>query len=421
MTAALLLLAASTAASAAPKRLESFGLKGDGKTDDTAAIQKAVDSGLGELRFWRGRFRITRPILIALDRVGPTSISGGGVATIVMDGPGPAFRVAGTHQGTAAPESVKPEVWERQRAPMLDAIEIVGAHPEASGVHLEGLMQPTLTRLVIRRARHGIHLTGRNRNVTIADCHIYGNSGIGVLLENVNLHQINITGSHISYNKGGGIVARKSEVRNIQIGSSDIEANQDRDGPPAANVLFDAREGSILEGAITGCTVQHGHEAPGSANIRFLGRGPSDPNKAGNFVIANNALSDVAVNIHLKHARGVVVTGNTFWKGYEHHLLAEGSSNIVLGPNNIDRNPDYRAGDSRDDVVFLDSADSTIAGLHINRAGHPGPALVLRRCRRFQLTDVTILDAGGKDFLIEESEDVRTSGGNTGQGGENRK
>jgi hypothetical protein len=407
------LLAAAPALSAqSPRDLSSFGVAADGKTDDTAAIQKAIDSGFGELRFARGVHRISRPLLIDLDRVGPTSISGGGVATILMTGPGPAFRFVGTHAGSADPNSVKPNVWERQRAPMVDGIEIVGAHRDAIGVQLEGLMQPTLTRVVIRRALHGILFTGRNRNAIVADCHIYENRGVGVLLENLNLHQINVSGSHISYNGGGGIVIRKSEVRNIQIGTSDIEANQDRKGPPAANVLFDAREGSVLEGAITGCTLQHGHEGPESANIRFVGRGPADVNKVGNFVIANNALSDVAVNIHLRHARGVVVSGNTFWKGYSHHMMVEGCSNILVGVNNIDRNPDYKGDDAADDVVFSDCTDSSLNGLHMNRAGLKGPALSLRRCRRMRLANVTILDGGDNCLVVDAGTDLAIEGGN---------
>jgi polygalacturonase len=409
---ASLLLCATVLTAAGPRQLSEFGLVGDGKADDTAAIQKAVDEGIGELRFWRGRFRITRPIVVRLDRVGPVSISGAGVATIVMAGEGPAFHLIGTHAGSAAPDSVKANVWERQRAPMVDSLEIVGAHADAIGLRLEGLMQPTLTRLVIRKVRHGILITGRNRNVAISDCHVYDNSGVGVLLESLNLHQINIASSHISYNRGGGIVIRKSEVRNIQIGTSDIEANQDRKGPPTANILFDAREGSILEGAVTGCTVQHGHEAPGSANIRFLGPNAGDPNKVGNFVITGNALSDVRTNIHLQYARGVVVTANTFWKGYDHHVLVEGSSNILIGVNNIDRNPDYKPGDSVDDVVFTDCADSSIAGLHMNRAGHPGPALILRRCRRFDLSNVRVLDPSGTPFVIDSVQELSVSGGN---------
>jgi hypothetical protein len=408
LTRGALLLVILTLTAGAPgaeterrRELADFHLAGDGKVDDTAAVQQAVDAGIGELRFWRGRFRITRPIVVNLDATGPVSIAGGGVATIVMAGPGPAFRFVGTHAGNAAPENVKQNVWDRQRAVMVDGIEIVGEHPEALGLQLEGLMQPTLTRLLIRRAKHGILLTGRNRNVIISDCHIYDNRGVGILLENLNLHQINITGSHVSYNRGGGIVIRKSEVRNIQIGSSDIEANQDRTGPPAANILFDAREGSILEGAVSGCTVQHANDAAGSANIRFVGRSKDDVNKVGNFIIANNALSDVKVNIHLQYARGVVISANTFWKAYDHHVLVEGSSNIVMGPNQMDRNPDYKAGDSRDDVVFTDSFDSTIDGLHMNRAGYPGPGLILRRCRRFQLSNIRILDPAGADAVLD--------------------
>lgn len=388
------------------------GAKGDGKTDDTAALQKSIDGGAGQVRLRRGVFRITRPLVIDLDRVGPASISGGGVATLLMMGAGPAIRVIGTHTGTAAPETVKPNVWSRQRAPMVDGLEIVGGHREAIGIQLEGLMQPTLTRLLIRRAQHGIVLTGRNRNAIVADCHLYENRGAGLLLESVNLHQINVTGCHISYNGGGGIVIRRSEVRNIQIGTCDIEANQDPEGPPAANVLFDAREGSIREGAITGCTIQHAHTAPGSANVRFLGRGPADFNKVGNLVIANNALSDVAVNIHLQHARGVILSANTFWKGYEHHLLAEGSSNILVGQNSMDRNPDYKAADARDDVVFSECSDSSVSGLQMSRGGDRRPALILRRCRRMHLANVNLLDAGDHGLLLEDTTDVRIEGGN---------
>jgi hypothetical protein len=280
------------------------------------------------------------------------------------------------------------------------------------GIQLEGLMQPTLTRLLIRRALHGIVLTGRNRNVIISACHVYENRSVGLLLENLNLHQINVAGSHISYNGGGGIVIRKSEVRNIQIGTCDIEANQDPKGPPTANVLFDATEGSVLEGALTGCTVQHDSGAKESANIRLIGRGASDVNKVGNFVIANNALSDVSVNIHLQHARGVVINGNTFWKGYQHHMAVQGCSNIVVGPNNLDRNPDYKPGDARDDVVFNECADSSINGLHVNRSGYPGPALIVRRCRRMLLANIVVLDAGKSSLLIEDNSDVSIQGGN---------
>ena len=72
---------------------------GNGQADDTAAIQRAVDSGMGTIRFPKGVFRITKTIEIDLDKVGYTSLSGDGTARIVMAGSGPAFPVFGNSYG----------------------------------------------------------------------------------------------------------------------------------------------------------------------------------------------------------------------------------------------------------------------------------------------------------------------------------
>ena len=213
----------------------SLGAKGDGKTDDAAAIEKALLNH-GSVSFPKGIYRISRTITIPLSESGFTAISSDGTARIVMAGAGPAFFFKGSHEGTAAPATVKPSVWEKERTPMISGIEIIGDHTEADGIEAAGTIQLTLSRVVIRQCRHAVHLTTRNRNVLIADCHFYDNRGIGVFLDQVNLHQINVVGSHISYNGGGGIVSRGGEVRNLHIGTCDIEGNHALDGPPSANV-----------------------------------------------------------------------------------------------------------------------------------------------------------------------------------------
>ena len=397
--------------------VRDFGAKGDGKADDTEAIQRAVDSGIGGIRFAKGVYRITKPIVIELDRVGYTSLSGDGTARIVMAGPGPAFRFAGTHDGTAAPRSVKPNVWENQRTPMADGLEIVGDHPEASGIEAAGTMQLTLTRIVVRNALHGIHLTGRNRNVTLSECHVYDNKGIGVFLNRLNLHQVNIANCHISYNAGGGVVLRQSEVRNLQIGTCDIEGNMGGpDSEPTANILLDSTGSSIGEVAIVGCTIQHAHEAPGSANIRIQGESTAvrftEERRHGNITIADNVLSDVQVNIELKNTRGVTITGNTMWKGFTHNLRVEGCDNIIVANNVFDRNPRYHYGDGSEaklGLLFADCKGCTISGNHLNGVDDRPAAVVVRNCDRFNITGMSILNYGPCGLWLDSVTNSRVS------------
>jgi len=329
--------------------VRDFGAVGDGKADDAGAFQRALNSGRGDIFVPRGTYRLGKTIVADLDRIGPVSIVGSGVATIIMAGSGPAIKLVGTHEGSADPSSVKENVWLNQRTPTVSGLEIVGADPQACGIEATGTMQATFSRLTIRKALHGIHLTRRNRNVIIADCHIYENRGIGIYLDHVDLHQINVGNSHVSYNAGGGVVQRGGAVRNLQVGNCDIEANMGANSPATANVLIDATGGSIGEIAITGCTLQHTHEAPGSANVRIIGEGElrayaDGERRGGNVAITGNILSDVQINIHLIKVRGVTIIGNTIWKGYAHDLLIEDSANVVIGSNVLDRNPRYHYG-----------------------------------------------------------------------------
>ena len=70
--------------------LKRYGIVGDGKTDCSAAIQRAVDASAGSLHFPRGVYRLTKTVTIELNEVGPTSLAGDGTATFIMSGPGPA-------------------------------------------------------------------------------------------------------------------------------------------------------------------------------------------------------------------------------------------------------------------------------------------------------------------------------------------
>lgn len=395
-----------------------WGAQGDGRADDTDAIQRAVDAGIGTIYLPKGVYRITRPIVIDLDKVGYTSITGHGVARFVMAGPGPTLRIVGTHFGSAAPAGFAPEVWGRQRMPLVDGLGIVGDHEEAVGIEAVGTMQLTITRVHIRDVLHGIHLVKNNRNVIISDCHIYDNRGVGIYYDDVNLHQSNITGCHISYNDGGGIVSRAGAVRNVHITGCDLESNMSPRTEPTANVLIDCRDSrsGTAEVAITGCTIQHTRTGPNSANIRIIGR--SEPSgglervRWGHVTITGNVLSDVAVNIHLIDCRGATLTGNTFWMGIDHDLLVEQSSNIVVGPNAFDRNPRYRfpnAAGMKGGVVFRNCEDCTLSALHINGVQQGPAGLSVADCRRMNITGCSILDCNNVGLFLENVTHSRVS------------
>ena len=387
--------------------LSAQTLVGDGQADDTAALQKLVDAG-GSVSLPKGRYRLTKTITVDLAKTGFAAISGDGTARVIMAGPGPAFHFVGTHDKSADPWNIRPQVWDQQRAPAITGLEIVGAHAAADGIEATGTMQLTVRHMLIRECRHAIRLTKNNRNVIIDACNLYHNSGIGVFYDDVNLHQSNVIGSHISYNGGGGVVSRGGNVRNLQIGTCDLEANHDPKGPPAANVELNSTAGSIGEVTITGCTIQHSHKAAGSANIRILGagtdtsllrRGGREHTREGNITITGNVFSDVQVNIEIRHARGVTLTANTFWEGFAHDILAEDSSNIVISGNNFDRNPRYLVNGNnlaeKNGIVLSRVTDSSfsdniVSGVH----GHEA-AVDLTDCSRLRITNNSILDSDG--------------------------
>lgn len=383
--------------------VREFGARGDGLTDDAPAVQRAVDARPGVLYFPPGTYRLGKTITIDLDKTGPLAIVGSSGVRVIMAGAGPVFRFIGTHQGTASPTTVQPPVWQQQRMPTVEGLEILGDHPEASGIQADGTMQLGVHRVLIRQVRHGVHLLRRNRNVIISQCHIYDNRGVGVFLDDVDLHQINVVGSHISYNKGGGIVSRAGNVRNLQISGCDIETN-------VVNILLDAtgsRYGTA-EVAITGCTIQHGG-GPDSANIRILGAG--EKYRWGHMCIASNVFSDVDINVHLNDVEDVTLTGNTFWMAYRYNLLAENCSRLVLSGNVFGRNPgyDYVKQVLPNAFRLVSCRDVVLQGVIIHDVREAEAGLVLEDCERVNVVGCTFVDCSGAGLLLRNVRRSRIS------------
>ncbi len=404
--------------------VRDFGATGDGSTDDTEAIQHAVDEAGGQVQFPRGTYLISKPIRINLPDCGRTSIHGsGGTAKVLMVGPGPAFHFNATHAKTADPAGFRPEEWKNERMPMLQDIEIEGRHPEADGVRITGVMQPTLTGVLIREVRTAIHVGSRARNLLISHCHVYHNTGVGVHLESVNLHQAIITGSHISYCARGGIRIEDSEIRNLQITGNDIEYNNARshksadNEAPTGEIFIDVRSGSVREGTICSNTIQATY-SPAGANIRFIGQSEEANQKVGMWTITGNLIGSQAYNVHLTSARGVTITGNHMYSAHKRNVLIEDSRNVVLSGNCFGHNPDYKDKEICTGLEIRKSRDCVISGMQIEDglagentvAGAPAVernALVeISDSRRINITGVQLTNASPCGFHLTQCSDT---------------
>ncbi len=393
--------------------VRDFGAKGDGKADDTAAIEAAVKAAAGAVYFPKGDYRISRTIRIDLDAAGRTSFVGTGAATVIMAGPGPAFHIVGTHGGTGDPGSVRDNVWQRQRMPLITGIEILGDHPESIGLRLEKTMQATLTNLLIRRCKIGIHLPVRNRNLIIDHCHIYNNTHVGIDFDRINLHQAIISNSHISYNRVAGIRLLGGQMRNFQILGNDIEYNYDSKLEGCADILIDMTpEGSSFrEGTIVGNTIQ-ARPSPNGANIRFLGG--KNLLTGGLLAITGNLIGSQTHNIHLKDCRGVTISGNSIYSAAGHSLWFEDSANLIAAANSIDWNPDHKKKHLVDGilidrcrgVIFSD----TIIEDSFQGSEQSGGAIDVRNSRDVSIANCQILDFKFRGIALTDSVRSRVTG-----------
>lgn len=380
--------------------------------DRTAELQALSDAQNGSLIIPAGVYRITSTLTLNLNQersaiVRPES----GPVTLIMDGPGPAIHIKGSHEGTASPKSFVAATWH-ERTPLVDGIEIVGNHPESVGIALEQCMQPTISRVSVRWCKHGIHLVNRNRNVVISDVHLYENSGIGLFLDDVNLHQINVSNSHISYNREGGIVVRDGNVRNLQITGCDIEGNMPADDSPTntANIFLDLsgsaddKSRSIAEVAITGCTIQHSSNysgsafeslAPGGANIRILGKEiwPID-----SVTISGNVVSDTSLLVDIQNSTDITLTGNTFFAPNPDFLHITDSKRIIVNGNTFNPRQFERPGriklTNSDDCIL---SNNTFRALKVDDG-----AIQIENSRGISLTD-NILSESDSGVRVKNS------------------
>lgn len=396
--------------------VSTFGAVGDGSADDTNALQHALAAGDGLLDLNRGTYRITRPLVLDLTQRGYGAVRGAaGTTRLVMAGPGPAIRLLGDHRGSALPRTVLPATWEKERFPIVSGLEILGEHPEAVGIELRKTMQATVSHVLVRSCRYGIHLVERNRNFILADSHLYDNSVYGLFFDRCNLHQIIVHGNHISYNQRAGIRSLGGDVHNLQITGNDIEYNNrpgvDTPEEGGAEIWFEADDGVISEVTIASNTIQATVQ-PGGANVRIHGSAKETLRGACLVAITGNVLGSQTRGIDLAHAQRVTVTGNTIYNSSEFSILARRCVSLIVGTNTFGWR-DFGAESPQDGIRLEDCVNALVTGLSTDQmaAGgtEPGPAITLVRCRDSAVQGCQLVDPPVCGIALEECHRCRVS------------
>ena len=376
--------------------------------DSTDELQALIDAQDGNLQFTKKLYRITRSLKLDLRKHGAIAVTSTVGSTLIMDGPGPAISVLGNHQGTASPKSFVPATWN-ERMPILSGFEILGGHPEADGINLQQTVGSVVDRMSVRWCRHGIHLSIRNRNVIVSNCHLYENSGVGLYLDDVNLHQINVANTHISYNRGGGIVVRDGNVRNLHVTGCDIEGNMPDDSTDTrtANIWIDVSGStndaskSIAEIAITGNTIQHSANygavkdrtiAPGGANIRLSGKELYPINSV---TITGNVMSDTSTLLDISYAHDVTVSANTFFAPMPNNLFVANSQRVVVNGNTFNPRQFVRPGLLR----FSNCEDCILSNSTFHRLATDRGGIQIVHCDGFLINALSLSECGSGILL----------------------
>lgn len=385
--------------------VKQFGAVGDGVSDDAPAIQRALDETRGVVFFPPGDYRLESGLTVRLDQRKHTAIRSGS-ARLLNQSSDPALHIIGTQTGSAAPDELTEAVGASELMPTVCDLEIVGGSG-GDGIRLEQTYKAVISRVTIRDCVHGIHIPNHNRNIIISDCHLYRNYGIGVFLDNVNLHQINIHGCHIQYNYRGGIKIVEGNVRNVQIVGNDIEYNRNPEDvtEPAGDVWFVAGAIGIREGAICGNTIQ-GVPTEGGANVRFEGLSPQNQLKVGLLTVSGNLITNQEYNILCRYARGIALGSNIHISGHKRNILIEDCEQIAITGAVLDNNPDYQPP-APGGIELKNVKGCSIAGVV---AENCADALAVTGSAGLAISGCTFRNTQGKAISLLNSDHVAITG-----------
>ncbi|NBD24214.1 glycosyl hydrolase family 28-related protein [Paenibacillus glycinis] len=287
------IFSAKAFASSKTINVKEMGAKGDGRTDDTAAIQKALDQGSrtsATVYFPSGTYSVNPSKTLSVN--GNTKVQGAGSGTVIKASSG-SFG------------------WE--------LVRVYGQNVDISSISLDGNKQVNRV-LVVNGGSSSIRVSGVNvmnaseskdpssdyYSAVVAGILVYGNTS-KVTIDNVDVHDI------YSINKvDGSLVARGIYV----------------------TTTWNAKETAAKNLTITNSHIHHIGPADDGDGIYY--EDPNLDNNMGqdtNSVISNNTFDNCAKRAIKIYAQGVKVTNNHITNSYNKSNYYQGTNKGQLAPD----------------------------------------------------------------------------------------
>lgn len=251
-------------------------ITGDGVADDTLALQALVNTYKDLHLPANLKIKLTGTILIDPNKL---KLFDGGNSTFICYGDFPAFTITGslTSSMTANPSTLNTQIMGSEAQFKICNCKITSSDAEqASGIAITGCFKTVVENCYIYKLKVGITIANQNRDLIIANNHIYGCWQYGIHIQNTaNIHQCNIVANMISYCYYCLFMDSPVQIANFQITGNDIEIStypnlNDKTGFRAIYINSgDSQSGQLSEIEICGNTIQ-GHSD--STNIiRIVG------------------------------------------------------------------------------------------------------------------------------------------------------
>ena len=285
-------------------------LVGDGVTDDSLTLQKAVNMCESVVLPPRLSCLISQPILVKL---GYAKIIDGNGTNIIVDDDFYALRVGGSLNTAADATSMDAYVVANESTAIIRNLRITSATgDEGGGIDITKAFGLKLCDNYIHHVGNGIRFTGMCRDISISGNHIFAIIGSGLLFDqNVNLHQCNIVNNLLMFAHDCININEPYAVANFQIVGNDIEIDQfpSTTYATAKCIRFVCTSSVDMFGEIeiSGNTLQ-GHSV--SSYIIYLEGVSSVP--ISNLNITGNHISNSEGSaIQMTNCRNLSISGNT--------------------------------------------------------------------------------------------------------------